>query len=321
MPFMTQQSDPKIPTPPSSRPADEYWHPTAEQREAMLRDPDLIKLVNQVLSGRVPDDVVADVRQDTLLAASQSRTLPADPDRRHNYVAGIARKQALRYWRRQALTVPVDHEAEVEQFEQVAQAVAVDTVAERDLIEKLVEALPPKHRETIECMQRQAEGEDLTDIAAERGINYKTLHSRIDKLQRYLREHAREIGALAVLLMIGSCLYVVVRPKPGSMGWDMPEAVTLEPAGSTLEHEADPVGWARVLRGQAFKACVHDQWNQCLADLDSARTFDPAGDADPLVQAARQDANLALGSLSVLKPGEKPWTPTGVRPYAAWAAR
>ncbi len=124
----------------------------------------------------------------------------------------------------------------------------------------------------MECLQRQAEGEKISDIAAERGVNRKTLYSRIEKLQEYLREHARQIGALVVLFLLGS-VCVVVRPQP------------------------------------------------CLADLDRARTFDPAGDADPVVQAARQDANTALGSLSVLKPGEKPWTPTGVRPYAAWAAR
>lgn len=321
MPFMTMSSDPKIPPPPSSGPAidADLWYPTAREREAMPRDPDLIKLVNQVLSGRVPDDVVADMRQETLLAASRSGRLPADPERRNNYIAGIARNKASGYWRRQALTVEVDDEAEVEQLEPVAQAVAVDTVAERDLIAKLVESLPPEQQKTVDCMRRQAEGEELTDIAADVGVNYNTLYSRIATLQKLLREHAHQIGALVVLLMMGG-LYIVVRPKPG-MGWDMPEAVTLQPAVSTHVYETDPLDRARALRGQAFKACVANQWNECLGDLDAARSIDPDGDADPLVREARADAVKALASLRESKPGERGWTPTGVRPYAAWAAR
>lgn len=326
MPFMS--SDPKFPPPPSgpalpSHEEDEViddadvWHPTAKEREAMVRDPDLIKLVTRVLSGLVPGHAVEDVRQETLLAASRKERFPADRARRFNYVAGIARKKALTYLRRAALAVEVEDGAEVEQ---VAVAVAVDSLAERNLIERLIEAVPPEQQQTMECLLREADGEQLTNVADEVGVNYHTLRARVRKLQAYLQEHAKQIGGvLLVLLMLGG-LGHVLKPTP-KMDWDTPEVVTLEPAGSTLLHEADPLGWARVLRGQAFKACVHDQWNECLEYLDRARTFNPAGDADPLVQAAREDAGTALASLSVLKPLEKPWIPTGVRPYAAWAAR
>jgi DNA-directed RNA polymerase specialized sigma24 family protein len=327
MPFMS--SDPKFPPPPPSGPAlpsneeDEaiddadVWHPTPKEREAMVRDPELIKLVTRVLSGRVPDHAVEDVRQDTLLAASQKERLPADRARRHNYVAGIARKQALTYLRRAALAVEVEQGAEVEQ---VAEAVDVDDLAGRQLIERLLAVVPPEQQQTLECLLREADGEKLTNVAADVGVNYHTLRARVRALQETLHEHAKQIaGVLIVLIVLGS-LGIVLRPKP-NMGWDMPEMVTLEPAGSTLEHEPNPLGWARVLRGQAFKACMHNQWNQCLETLDAARNFDPTGDADPLVQAARSDAIEALGSLDSLKPGDPPWTPTGVRPYAAWAAR
>jgi hypothetical protein len=48
------------------------------------------------------------------------------------------------------------------------------------------------------------------------------------------------------------------------------------------------------LRHQAFDACHTSRWQQCLARFDEAARLDPAGDADPEVQAQRATALKAL---------------------------
>jgi len=51
-----------------------------------------------------------------------------------------------------------------------------------------------------------------------------------------------------------------------------------------------PLIAAADLRRQAFDACTARRWSECLSRFDQARELDPAGDADPQVQAARGEA-------------------------------
>jgi hypothetical protein len=48
------------------------------------------------------------------------------------------------------------------------------------------------------------------------------------------------------------------------------------------------------LRRAAFPYCEQERWKECLDILDRAAQMDPAGDADPDVQAARQKAQWGL---------------------------
>jgi hypothetical protein len=51
-------------------------------------------------------------------------------------------------------------------------------------------------------------------------------------------------------------------------------------------------GPAVELRTQAFAACDHSRWAECLHDLDLAKRLDPRGDGTPNVQAYRERAEL-----------------------------
>ena len=77
---------------------------------------------------------------------------------------------------------------------------------------------------------------------------------------------------------------------------------------------------ARALRGRAFRACMNNQWHACLEDLDLAEEIDPSGDADPVVKAARTDAEGGIQHDESAMPGER-WAPPKVRLYAGQAAR
>jgi hypothetical protein len=114
--------------------------------------------------------------------------------------------------------------------------------------------------------------------------------------------------------------YVIFHPRPEQLlAFDEPGPVALnEPAVSTHVREPDPKDWAQVLRGEAFRACMDNKWDECLDGLDAASELDPSGDSDPIVAAARKDAND--GNSANLKPGSL-WRPPVVRAYASRASR
>jgi hypothetical protein len=53
---------------------------------------------------------------------------------------------------------------------------------------------------------------------------------------------------------------------------------------------------AKMLREGAYAACASQRWRACEGMLRAAKDLDPAGDADPRVQAAHKAAIAGLGS-------------------------
>ena len=292
----------------------------------MLRDPDLKRLLERVVGHLVPASEIEDVVQDTLEAAHDTPNLPAGRGKeRDNYVCGIAQNMAVDNRRRAGRFPALGEEESVEErmgqhaAGHVAQAVDASIVDHRDFLAKLTVDLPEDQQLTFQCMSRHMLGEDLTQIAREVGVPYPTLYKRVTTLHQRTRAKARRmmIGLPVVLLALGLSWHVL-QPKP-QLAADEPQAVRLlSPAISTHVGETDPMDWARVLRGEAFKACMNDQWRECLQGLDAAWQLDPDGDDHPAVKAARADAWAGIGA--GLKAGST-WAPPRVRVYAPWAAR
>jgi hypothetical protein len=67
---------------------------------------------------------------------------------------------------------------------------------------------------------------------------------------------------------------------------ESPEA----PPSSAPGQATTPQQSTRELRERAFKECDAKQWEPCLKDLQSASTDDPAGDSDPKVRRAYDEA-------------------------------
>jgi RNA polymerase sigma factor (sigma-70 family) len=272
-------------TPPSS------FIPTpveisSADRSALLRDPELLRVIRKVASERVPDHAVEDMEQETLLAIDRARSLPATPAARVDFVAGIVRNKAKDWWRENKLQKKVDRKAEVERSDGAA---AAEANQHRDTIEKVVAAVPPKQQSTFRCLVREALGESLADIAREMNVEYSTLHKRVTSLRRKL---AAAVGGIAFIAMLVGALHR--RPVP-QMGHDTPAPVPTE-AVSTNEPVIDPIAEAREYRKKAFDECLRDEWKECLTDLAAASALDHEGDRDPKVQAAAEDAHRALDS-------------------------
>ncbi len=72
------------------------------------------------------------------------------------------------------------------------------------------------------------------------------------------------------------------------------ELCGLRPSTSLGEQQAQMGLAAGRIREAARKACERKIYRDCLSMYDEAKRFDPQGDLDPEVQAARRDALNAL---------------------------
>ncbi len=286
---------------------------TDEERDALPRDKALLKKLRGTARKNVPASDVEDVLQETLTAACRSPQLPGvSLEARDRYVFGILRFKIADFLENRKKQREITEKAEAH-F--VAQAVDVDQVANRDFVEKLVTFVKPHQHSDLRCLLRNKVGRvPMTVIARERGEEYEAFAKRMNRLWRQLQAAVSAVGGAFVLLI------VLLQPHPERpLAYDEPGEVAFnEPALSTHYGESDPMDFAKVLRGEAFRACMNNKWQECLDGLDAARELDPAGDHDPVVAAARSDAIHGTGRT------DKPtfgWRPPLVRAYAERAAR
>jgi hypothetical protein len=108
--------------------------------------------------------------------------------------------------------------------------------------------------------------------------------------------HVAAYGLMAAAATAGLATYLATRPpeetpdvKPKDA--EAPKAPKPAPAPS-----ATPVADVKKMRDDALNACARGAYAECLAGLDEANAVDPAGDADPKLQAARKKATDALAA-------------------------
>ena len=286
---------------------------TAEERDALPRDKALIAKLRKSACKNVPASDVGDVLQETLTAACRAPKLPGGSgEDRDKYAFGILRFKIADYWEDRKKQQDITEHAEAHA---AAQAVDADHVANRDFVDKLVTFVKPHQHSDLRCLLRyKIGGVPMTIIARERGEEYDAFAKRMNRLWTQLRTAVGAMGGAFVLL------FVLLQPHPERpLAYDEPGEVALNaPALSTHYGESDPMDFAKVLRGEAFRACMNNKWQKCLDGLDAARELDPVGESDPVVRAAREDARQGTGRTDKPNFG---WRPPLVRAYAERAAR
>jgi hypothetical protein len=101
--------------------------------------------------------------------------------------------------------------------------------------------------------------------------------------------------ALAVLLIWKrDDVSALLAPPSGDIGPDRPSP----PKPEQLRE-------AKRLRNEGLADCANGFWELCQDKLDHARAIDPAGDADPNVQAARKQAAAAVSATPLPLKGPK----------------
>ena len=236
-------------------------------------DPDLRSALVAMVRKRVPESEVEDIVQQALAEAIESPHAPTDSESLRRWIFGVAKNKVVDYHRR----------AGRESFDLPDVEGTPAPHVEADLLRWAEKNLPEgaENKKTLDWMLREGEGEKLESIAASEKLPPPRVRQRVSRLRRHFKENwQREVAMLAALGVIVSAVVFLVLHKKD------PEIITHE----VVDPRAEP------MRRLALEKCATGEWKPCVEGLDEARRLDPAGDARPDVQQARQAAGRALST-------------------------
>ena len=237
-------------------------------------DPDLRSALVAMVRKRVPESEVEDIVQQALAEAIESPHAPTDSSESlRRWIFGVAKNKVVDYHRR----------AGRESFDLPDVEGTPAPHVEADLLRWAEKNLPEgaENKKTLDWMLREGEGEKLESIAASEKLPPPRVRQRVSRLRRHFKENwQREVAMLAALGVIVSAVVFLVLHKKD------PEIITHE----VVDPRAEP------MRRLALEKCASADWKPCVEGLDEARRLDPAGDARPEVQQARQAAGKALSA-------------------------
>ena len=229
--------------------------------------PDVRSALVAMVRKRVPESEVEDIVQSALAEAIESPHAPADSESLRRWIFGVAKNKVVDYHRR----------AGRESFDLPDVPGTPAPHAEADLLRWAERNLPDgdENQKTLDWMLREGEGEKLESIAASEKLPPPRVRQRVSRLRRHFKENwQREVALLAAVGVIISAVVLFVLRK------NEPEPITHE----VVDPRAEPV------RRLALEKCAAADWKNCVDGLDEAKRLDPAGDARPEVQRARQAA-------------------------------
>jgi RNA polymerase sigma factor (sigma-70 family) len=234
-------------------------------------DPDLRSALIAMVRKRVPESEVEDIVQQALAEAIESPHAPEESESLRRWIFGVAKNKVVDYHRR----------AGRESFDLPDVEGTPAPHVEADLLRWAEKNLPEgaENKKTLDWMLREGEGEKLESIAASEKLPPPRVRQRVSRLRRHFKENwQREVAMLAALGVIVSAIviYVMRKPEPNIITHDV------------VDPRAEP------MRRLALEKCAGGQWKPCVDGLDEARRLDPAGDARPEVQQARDAAANAL---------------------------
>jgi DNA-directed RNA polymerase specialized sigma24 family protein len=249
-----------------------------------LADPALRRALLDFVRRRLPPADADDVVQTVLCEALAAKALPTDAAELKKYLLGIARHKVADVHRRGAR----------EQVRELPDLTSSPPPLEAASMLRWAERQAPgteEAKKTLGWMARVVEGERLEIIAAEENVPAERVRQRVSRMRRWMKERwMLELAAVAALAVAALVLWRLLRsPEPKEV---------IAPDVSSKPLEPLPLDRARMLRADALRRCDEGAWRACLDGLDEAARLDPAGDAAPEVQAARERARRAPESPS-----------------------
>jgi hypothetical protein len=132
-------------------------------------------------------------------------------------------------------------------------------------------------------------GMGAKDIAKKYGIRVGNVYQRKEKALEILRSSWLQVPAVAAVGFVILFLLIDRLPRDNTVTSSHDHVAPNAPLLALPPHP-DPAK----LRNDALIFCSVKQYERCLVDLNHARRLDPAGDKDPEVTAARQDAEAKV---------------------------
>ena len=255
-----------------------------------LADPELRRFLLDFVRRRVSPADADDIVQTVLCEALTAKNRPDDGAELRKYLLGIARHKVADAHRRTAR----------EEVRDPPELVASPPPVEEEALVRWAERQAPATEEakkTLAWMAREGEGEKLENIAEEEQVPAARVRQRVSRMRRWMKERwLAELAAVAALAVLAVVLWRVAQDA------DDPEALLPLPDKVPAPTET-PLDRAKALRADALWWCERGSYVICVQQLDAAKQLDEAGDKEPAVQAAREQARRALEA-----PAPKPTT-------------
>jgi DNA-directed RNA polymerase specialized sigma24 family protein len=264
--------------------------PVTLDRKTFLSDPTLLSALGAHVRSRVPsadaEDVVQSVLADALIADGAPQD---DAEALRRWLYGVARHKIADFYRRTRREQPTDDMGALE-------SPSSGRASGKDLLTWAENELPPgsEAKRTFEWMLREGDGEKLESIAASEKLPAPRVRKRVSRMREHFRARwaAYVAGLVAAGLAVIVALYVFrKKPEPEArIAPDSPLELAQKERRRALEACDEARSRADTPKGLSSRAA----WKECIDGLDRAAVGDPAGEADPRVVHARDDALKAL---------------------------
>lgn len=254
----------------------------------LLGAPETQRLLRDYVRKRVGESDVDDVVQTVLVEALASDRAPENEAELRKWLIGVARHKIADHHRRGGREQP----AELPDIE-----TAPAPVEERELA-RWAEEQAHSNKEaakTLQWMAREGEGDKLEHIAEEEQLPAARVRQRVSRMRRFMKERwLAELAAVAALAIVAFLVWRALRQPPVDIARDPNVPPTGDNTSKAPPPVAPRVAEAGERRKKALEACGRNEHRACLDGLDEAKKLDPAGDALPEIQKAREAAQKAL---------------------------
>jgi DNA-directed RNA polymerase specialized sigma24 family protein len=260
-----------------------------------LASPAVADKILAAIRGRVPASEVPDLVQATYLRALIAPRPPETLNELVRLVSVIARNVVVDFHRKRAHHArrTVDGEDPDRVAVEDAPSSARDPLEAREVLDWIDREVQRGQlpEEALRWSRELAAGATCQEIARREGKSVSAVKVAIHRARKLVHERWRAYLATAALGALALfAIYVLRRPRTEAIVRDTAPAPALAPTPAAPTR----LQQAQEFRDQAFRACADSRWLECLRDFNEAKDRDPAGDADPRVQAVRKKAGEEL---------------------------
>jgi DNA-directed RNA polymerase specialized sigma24 family protein len=274
-------------------------HPAMNSRDprsALLADAAILASLRKAIAAIVPAQEVEDIAQATLLEAWQAEDSPLERDALGRWLALKGRMNAIDFLRKSGRRKRWHGKDDVE-VDDLPAARAEAAHDARDGLRFAQAKLDARAGTgtSVRWLLLRLQGESFAAIAQAEGTSEEAVTKSVRRVRAQLRAAWVAVAAIAVFWILRALFGRNPQEERAHHDTVSSAAPPQAPALSSSADEAPtPEQHARELRQRALRECDAKQWAPCLQDLQSASDYDPAGDSDPQVKRAKDEAKRHL---------------------------
>lgn len=238
---------------------------------------------------RLPEWEIEDIFQDACVSALDEDDWPAEEKPTLSWLFKITRNTCYDHLRAQKRRR--DREVPLDDLDVSAETQERDEGKDlKDFIEVTSLEKPQIASGIAMLVEHRVLGEDVKDIAVKHAIPVRLVYERMGSARAVIRSGYPIGGGLVAAIAF---LLLLIR-FPGDDGRGVGAGHDQLPDGGISSIPLPPTPDPAELRTRALELCHERRYEPCLEGLNRARRIDPAGEKDPKVIQARQEAEGKL---------------------------